>query len=235
MFSLRLISEINMNKIFKNHILKLYSLETRIFSEEDLNGDLIKSLKSVPSVAEFLVKMEGIERYLFIKTILELVKRENHEIAHQPFPLGYLDPKILIDSNSQTEFLQKLTKNYPKKEVVTQAFNFPLDINEVIQKNDSSSILAALSGSYSHEQDPQLKLKLFKILAQDFDNLGEKISFDRVRLIYPYLPDLMLKSSHARYDLLRRMLDRTYPFTKENKYDGEGNDNWASEIKSIDS
>jgi len=223
---------------FRNYVLRLYSLETRIFSEEDMEGDLVKSLKNAQHIPEFLKKMGEIERYLLIKTIQELSKKEGHEIINQSFPLGSLDPAALVDTNSPAEFFQKLTKNYSKAEVVAQDFNFPFDISDItkrIKRNDNRPLIAALSGSYLHEQDPKLKFQLLKLLAQDFKSISEYISLGRVKLINPYLPDLMQKTPPTRYNLLRMILNRTYPFTEENKYDSESKDNWASEIKSTDS
>ncbi len=224
-----------MGQKLRNYILKLYSLETKIFSEEDIECDLVKSLKNAQQTPEFLRNMEKIERYLLIKTILETVAKKNHEIFNQSFPLGYLNPEVLVTINSPEEFFQKLTKNYSKAGDVALNFSYPFNVDEItkrIKKKDSHPITAALFGSYSHEPDRKLRLQLLKLLAQDFRSMGEYISLGRVKLIHPYLPDLMQKSSPIRYNFLRMILNRTYPFTEENKYDSEGYDNWASEIKS---
>jgi hypothetical protein len=223
-----------MSKI-KNYIFKLYSLDCRIFSEDDIEGDLVKSLKNAPIIHDFLKGMNNPSRYLLVKTILDLTSKEVCEIKNYSFPLGYIEPQDLLDVTSIEDFFKKIRLGYPQKHNDFQFFNLPLDLDKVVQTNDSKSLFAALNGSYSYEKDPLLRFELLKMLNQDFISLGEKISLGRVELIYPYLPDLMQKPNHKRYDLLRAILDRTYPFTEENKYDGDGHDNWASEIKSAES
>ncbi|MFA5174541.1 MAG: hypothetical protein WC438_05155 [Candidatus Pacearchaeota archaeon] len=219
---------------FRSYVLKLYSLDTRIFSEENIDADLLSKLKGSNNFPVFFRNMTEIDRYLFVKTIYELEKKENNEIFNQSFPLGYVDPSCLSHTQSLSEYFQILTKDYPRAERVNETFDSAIDLVQT-SKDRGSTLIAALKGSYSSERDPRLKLELLNFLAKDFSETGDWISLGRVKLIYPYLGDLMKKPFHKRVDFLRKILDRTYPFTDENKYDTEYNDNWASEIRSAES
>ena len=78
--------------------------------------------------------------------------------------------------------------------------------------------------SVGSEIDPRARYDLLKIIANDLIELGEQISFGRLKFLNPYIPALVGSPVDRRREFIDKMLHGQYPFNPENR------DNWHSEI-----
>ena len=156
-------------------------------------------------------------------------------IENRRFSVGGIDPRTLIGVTDQVEYFRILLKGYSDPEDFSRRFRHPIDVEETVGKNDIKAVLAGMLGSFAVETDSETRSQLLNLLAKDFANIGEQISYGRLNLLNRYLPDLMRVEAMKRWDCLGAILERRFPFSDDNRYNPEREDNWASEIRTLSS
>lgn len=213
-------------------IAKLYYFNVKITYGTNQDQDLVTTLYRAFKQGAQFPKLVRVAQYLSAKTIDYLAEQNEATIKDSSFPMGFLDPQHLLNSQDINEYFKILTHQYPTHLIVLKEFLMGRTLGSGnLRENDAISVARLESGGLSDEKEHSDRYHLLATLTNDFIDIGEYISLGRIELLDPYLILLGKIPKDKAQDFIGKMLRLEYPFTADNRYNPNREDKWASEIR----